>query len=766
MRTLIKQTSSNLLNGIYPNQFYHAYPNQFYHAFGKSQVVDISKVLTGKDIWTVTAQDLTTYFIDQVVQLERNRRITWRDTGIEIGMILNQNMGYLFKEMQKFISQGGIFVEADATAFDSHLNRFLFEGLKLENHPKRNEITSIFKCKYDQIQDAYIFGITEYSCNIFSLGIDSFKDYQYILAAYPNRYITYKTFIDNINNENFLKAKIILQHSEHCYSNTGLAILTNNLEAYNNEHCVVVTSVNCSETIKLKQKLKDKLVNKIILDPQFRKEAIQTDNWSKIYRLWHEIINGQLVREAPLYCIHSKIIIPNELNDYKNYEKILEKYKKHGGGTEQSATSWDNTWAFRITFIAAWLHYHNYKYLISDFFKQNLLYNNGDDSIWGCKIKRSRLNMDRFIDAFNYFGMDLEVEFHNDIEAIQYLVYHDNSATLQRRISTRYYQASPKSYQYLHASIMRSLAYKLRVEVPHMTLTTDQKCKDKNKWFLQVNVEKKKMLSDMSVQQRDFINFFKSFKFPTYYSKDTPYILNDELTEFFQQLPRQSYKYQPTILTLLPDPTFHTISMYSEKFLYPQNFYFNYNTKSENFIAGSSYPKKVLKSEFILQTLNLPRSLYNHQLVFIIVIIFHLVDKFAKLIRKWQQAKMQSQERHSSDRAAPDLTKDYTTFHEKDTDMLKSFDLMKQDNVAYKIVLSSATPSAPPQILHTTTFDTGFETANSQRSTYALHRGNSTKSIPDDQMNIATNVINAGIDIKGLRCLIDTGLDLVMIETN
>ncbi|CAG8546415.1 38028_t:CDS:10 [Gigaspora margarita] len=159
------------------------------------QVVDINKILGGKDIRAVSAQDLLTYFLDQIVQLDRNKRITWRNTGVEIGMILNQNMPL-------------------------------------------------------QLQSSSSFG--------------------------PIR---------------------------------------------------------------------------------------------------HNVIAQKQVF--------------NEIES---------------SGTGQLATSFDNTWAFRLNFIAAWMKYHDFKYSLSDFFKYNLIYNNGDDSMWG-------------------------IEFHNDIEAIQYLgnkVYHLN----------------------------------------------------------------------------------------------------------------------------------------------------------------------------------------------------------------------------------------------------------------------------------------------------------------------------------------------------
>ncbi|CAG8515101.1 23297_t:CDS:2, partial [Racocetra persica] len=126
------------------------YPVSWFHLFGKSQVVDIEKILGGKDIRTVSAQNLTRY-----------------------------EYGILIQKITTIINEGGIMVEADATAFDSHLNRFPFEVMKkldslaFKGHPKEKEVTSILRCHYDQMQKCWMFGITEHKYPIFSMSVDN-----------------------------------------------------------------------------------------------------------------------------------------------------------------------------------------------------------------------------------------------------------------------------------------------------------------------------------------------------------------------------------------------------------------------------------------------------------------------------------------------------------------------------------------------------------------------------------------------------------------
>ncbi len=152
------------------------YSTQFYHAFVKSQVVDIKKCLSleeggsDKDVRTVVSQDLFSYYQDQAVQIERNKRITWQEYGAGIGMPLNQSMELIYNRMaDKQKERGGRYIMADATAFDSHCKPFLFEvsanlwELGFKDHPSNNgkNIASVIRASYDARQDAWILGVTE-----------------------------------------------------------------------------------------------------------------------------------------------------------------------------------------------------------------------------------------------------------------------------------------------------------------------------------------------------------------------------------------------------------------------------------------------------------------------------------------------------------------------------------------------------------------------------------------------------------------------------
>lgn len=152
--SLIKNAYKHLLEGTYPIQFYHAFP--------KSQVVDIKKIYEGKNVRTVVSQDLASYFVDQVVQFERNKRITWATTGIGSGMPLNNNMEPIFKMARQYKTK----LACDAKEADSRLTTFSFEilaqlaKLGYANHPNGKQIASVLENKYKAMQNAYIFAIT------------------------------------------------------------------------------------------------------------------------------------------------------------------------------------------------------------------------------------------------------------------------------------------------------------------------------------------------------------------------------------------------------------------------------------------------------------------------------------------------------------------------------------------------------------------------------------------------------------------------------
>ncbi|CAG8839800.1 29833_t:CDS:2, partial [Racocetra persica] len=79
-------------------------------------------------------------------------------------------------------SEGAVLIEADATAFDSHLSSYPFEGLKR-------------------------LAAREYKHEIFSIGIDDYETYRYLLREHDDRYINYKTYLDFYKNSDFLKNK-------------------------------------------------------------------------------------------------------------------------------------------------------------------------------------------------------------------------------------------------------------------------------------------------------------------------------------------------------------------------------------------------------------------------------------------------------------------------------------------------------------------------------------------------------------------------------
>lgn len=139
------------------------YGHQISHAFGKSQVVDGGKILyQGKNARTVIAQDLLSYYVDQFAQFERNKRDVWRETMVGIGMPLNQNMEFIFKQLRQY----GQILALDGSQYDSTLGPFAFEILAQlaaygsEDMPGHAVISNILRSKYEAMMKGYIVGIT------------------------------------------------------------------------------------------------------------------------------------------------------------------------------------------------------------------------------------------------------------------------------------------------------------------------------------------------------------------------------------------------------------------------------------------------------------------------------------------------------------------------------------------------------------------------------------------------------------------------------
>lgn len=479
------------------------YGHQMYHGFLKSQVVDLEKLVKGKDPRSVVAQDLASYYIDQVIQLERNKRVTWRTTGVGIGMILNQNMQWLFENLEDFKNRGGYYFEADATQFDSRTTPGMFDalakltakGFQWKGADLAARCESVMRANYKTMQDTYIFGITEQKWNGLTIGVHDQATIDRLVRVYPDKFVRYyhsdvkgqpsmtpptwwkppfddaedeKAFysFDPAQQENIrkckwggtkgLEGKIILTTHKHATPNPRthpyFAYLTPDVpDEYETPH------------LKVEGEGDNSLQNTLLR---------LSDNLDKIYNL---------------------------------------HFKSRGGGTGQSATSWDNTWGFRLQFCKGWMKYWDYTKSVEDFFKQVVIFNTGDDTMVCIRLRKKDYDIDRLAACMKDFGLHLTLDIIDDIENIQYLgnrvlrlkthsyersfyndwarvrsrqsgkplepaprflVYHDQSQTEMRGSAKRYYQASVKARRYLHADV-QSLVGKATLTAwnPHLYRT-------------------------------------------------------------------------------------------------------------------------------------------------------------------------------------------------------------------------------------------------------------------------------------------------------
>jgi len=138
------------------------YPGQMYHAFPKSQVVDKAKLDAGKDIRTVVAQDLLSYFVDQSVLFERNKRPPPTRAFVGIGLSLTEGgMSQIFEAMD---------ARKDTFSLDSHqfdawnpevnmrLMAYLAE-IGFRGTPNAAAKTSVARAHYFAMQNSHIFDL-------------------------------------------------------------------------------------------------------------------------------------------------------------------------------------------------------------------------------------------------------------------------------------------------------------------------------------------------------------------------------------------------------------------------------------------------------------------------------------------------------------------------------------------------------------------------------------------------------------------------------
>jgi hypothetical protein len=302
------------------------YPVQFYHAFVKSQVVDAAALLPveqggkGKPVRTVVSQDLFSYFVDQVVQLERNKRNTWETYGAGSGMPLNQTMVRLFDNLSAHHArQGGGFFLLDAHAYDGQIKRAPFEVMAIlaekgfEGHPSGNgkSLASVVRAKYDAMQSAWVIGVTQEKPLVRVAVVEDDDIRQWLLDSRPD-----------------------------CFT---------------------------KETVPS---------DKVSLLASFKPGQDWAWRGSHVLRPVKAAEPGEFRHPDRISLARTLVSIKKSETDVCN-----NWYPKNrGGGTGQSATTFDNTGTFKAGLIWAWTKTTGRP--AREFFDHNLLYNTADDTAW------------------------------------------------------------------------------------------------------------------------------------------------------------------------------------------------------------------------------------------------------------------------------------------------------------------------------------------------------------------------------------------------
>nr|UYL95332.1 MAG: polyprotein [Hulunbuir tick virus 1] len=376
------------------------YPVQFYHAFVKSQVVDIQKCLpehvggSNKDVRTVVSQDLFSYYIDQCLQIERNKRPTWDTYGAGIGMPLNQSMEKIYSELadaQK--ARGGRYIMMDGKAFDSKCKPFLFEvnaclwELGFKDHPSGNgkNLASVIRASYDARQQAWIIGVTEKENS--SLTVGSFDE------------ISRKAILNGFKNKKLVKLEELLPADWRTWSKQRLQHYVADIEPP--QDCTILT---------------------------FHRDLVpKKSNWMGNFQYGDTIRSSQefFKNQTFLYEKDNTAAMLQDIEAVVGSNHALLSnvhYKNRGGSTGGSDTSNVNTHAYKAGIIYAWCKTTGMP--PKDFFKYNTLKNTSDDSIWQTGGKHG-LNTVQDVATFQKHALDvgirLEIDTTKNINQVEYL---------------------------------------------------------------------------------------------------------------------------------------------------------------------------------------------------------------------------------------------------------------------------------------------------------------------------------------------------------
>jgi len=396
----------------------------WFKAFLKAQVVDIDKVFNhGKPGRTVTAISVANYFKYMVLELERNKRHDWEKTGMGIGMPLNQGMVTLFNRLKEAQRDGAIFANADAHEYDSRTQPYTYEVLgKLaevgfKHHLNGANLASVLKAKYHAMQDGFIFKETMPNYNN-SISVITDKEHiRRLVRDAPDLFISTEQVLQGFPD----------------YS-----------------------GVDASKEEERQAPIHRLYRNKILLADQEIKLVEPAGQVPRpvarfLSPVWSVFTTNP---DQERYNQSQNIIISPSYEDLsQNLQKLANNisiaynvvHKNRGGGTGENATSWDNGWGYKSSFIAAWVAYHDFRFHPKEFFSQgNKLYNTGDDSAialklrwyqntngeWqpipphnerGCKDLKDYFNVQKFIECAHEYGIDLDFDFFSDLREVEYL---------------------------------------------------------------------------------------------------------------------------------------------------------------------------------------------------------------------------------------------------------------------------------------------------------------------------------------------------------
>jgi hypothetical protein len=373
------------------------YPDMYHKAFVKSQVVSLEKVMLGnKNVRTVVAEELLTYFMNQCMELERNHRHNWKVTGTGIGMPMNQSMIHLYNELMRSRKEhGGIYAIADAHEYDSRKSPFAFEtlGRLAEIGYEGKPQASVLRAKYDALQSSWIFQETMPNHhNSASVIVPSKEIANQLMSSHPGKFITASL----VHNAFPRVSQVDLYNADHPVH----TLYANKVVLATSEDELTFADKSGRMRYRLLSPL---FVQAFLTDPP-RDLKVPFQKFDNVWKL-KEWLTGSVAENIDL-CYNVA-------------------QKNRGGGTGENATSWDNSWGFKSAFVATWIKYmshfgHNYG--PEDFFRLgNIIYNTGDDSAIKLTLDKNQFDRRLFMTCAEHYGLELDFDLTGDIKDVEYL---------------------------------------------------------------------------------------------------------------------------------------------------------------------------------------------------------------------------------------------------------------------------------------------------------------------------------------------------------